>query len=237
MKKYILFVCGIFTLFLTSGCTISLARIAFPVDTEFLQVGVGAKFVPCEDRFTFARIAPLWISDDYVAAVNVSGISTSYSNNGIAIGGLLFAREGAGVSAAFVDYNEDHIGVRLGGFVCGRRQRGLQIGLVNMCSDDSYVLQIGLINWAGDEDSPRFLFNGSWGPNEEVSAMIDDGFENEPIENAIFEENGVRNPDFDASGLSNQSTHSTSLAITPADEIVEDGFKGIVIEDDTTSEF
>jgi hypothetical protein len=150
-----------------TGCTVALSRIAIPVDTTFLQLGVGAKIMERNDEDSFIRVAPLWLGDDYIHCLNLSLISTSFANDGLAIGGILQAHEGRGISAALVDCNEDHTGIRLGLFVCGGRQDGLQIGLFNMCSDDSHVLQIGLLNWAGENEEPRFLLNGSWGIDEE----------------------------------------------------------------------
>lgn len=173
MKKVFVFMSAVIGMMFFMGCTMSLARVAVPIDTTYLQLGVGAKMLPCDDSFTAVRIAPFWFGDDYVAALNVSGISKSYANNGLALGGILFAQEGAGVSASLVDYNENHAGVRIGLFVWGEHQDGVQIGLFNKCSDSSHALQIGLVNWAGEGESPRLLLNGSWGPNDEDSMILD----------------------------------------------------------------
>lgn len=167
MKHTLLATVAAATLLFTTGCTVSLTRFAIPVDTTALQLGVGTKLAPCDDAFTAVRIAPLWFGDDYVAGVNVSGISTSYANNGLAVGGILSAHEGNGLSAALVDHYDVYRGVRVGLFVWGGDHKGVQIGLFNSCSDASHALQIGLLNWAGEDETPRFLFNGSWGPNDE----------------------------------------------------------------------
>ncbi|MDO5461893.1 MAG: hypothetical protein Q4F99_00175 [bacterium] len=173
MKKCFFLMLAFFGLVLVTGCTVSVSRFAIPIDTSILQLGVGSKILPCDDAFTAVRIAPFWFGDDYVSALNVSGVSTSFANNGLAIGGILSAHEGHGVSASLVDYNEDHAGVRIGLFVWGEHQDGLQIGLFNKCSDSSHALQIGFVNWAGENESPRLLLNGSWGPNEEDSTILD----------------------------------------------------------------
>lgn len=170
MKRFLSGTLMVLALFGVTGCTVSVSRFAIPIDTEVIQLGVGAKLTEWHDSATHVRLSPLWVDDDYIQGVNVSAISSCYATDGVAIGGLLHAHRGAGVSAALVDYNENHKGVRLGLFVCGGRQDGVQIGLINTCSDASHVLQIGLLNWAGEGESPRFLFNGSWGENKKPTA-------------------------------------------------------------------
>ncbi len=154
--------------FMLAGCSISPARIGLPLDNPIAQVGVGVKLLPKADNFTLVRLAPFWFGDDFVTLANVSAISTSETNNGVAVGGVLIAEDGVGLSVAGVDYNKDHIGVRMGGFVLGERQRGIQLGLVNYCSSDSRVLQIGLLNIVEDAPCPLPLFNFCWqGPKED----------------------------------------------------------------------
>lgn len=146
-----------------TGCSLSPARIGLPLDNPVAQVGVGIKLLPKADGFTLFRIAPLWCGDDFVALANVSAISTSETNNGLAVGGVLVADDGVGLSVAAVDYNRDYIGLRLGGIVWGERQRGLQLGLINYCSSDSKAVQVGLLNIVEGQPFPLPLFNGCWG--------------------------------------------------------------------------
>lgn len=142
-----------------AGCTVSPSRIGVPLDNVVAQVGVGVKILPKADEFTLMRISPMWLGDDYVALVNLSAVSFSDTNNGVAVGGLLSADEGLGVSLAAIDHNRDHIGVRIGGVVCGKKQRGLQLGLFTSCSADSTALQIGLLNFVEGRNYPMPLFN------------------------------------------------------------------------------
>lgn len=146
-------------LLLLSGCTVSVARIGLPFDNTLLQAGVGIKLLPKSDAFTLLRISPLWLGDDFVAAGNLSLVSASETNAGLALGGVLLAEDGFGLSVAAVDRNKAHIGVRAGGIVCGGRQHGVQIGLVTSCSADSRALQIGLLNFVEGAAWPRPLLN------------------------------------------------------------------------------
>lgn len=160
MKKVFLFnISTLLMLLAFTGCTLSPSRVALPLDTSLVQAGVGVKLLPKADGFTLLRIAPVWLGDDYVAVANVSAVSFSDTNNGLAVGGLLVADEGCGVSAAVVDTNQDHIGLRLGGVVCGGKQRGVQIGLVTYCSADSTALQIGLLNFTEGRSYPIPFLN------------------------------------------------------------------------------
>lgn len=154
-------------LLLVTGCSLSPSKIGVPLDNTIIQAGIGFKILPKADDFTFIRISPLWLGDDYVALANLSAVSTSDTNNGVAVGGALFADEGFGVSAALVDHNSDHIGVRLGGVVFGK-QHGLQIGIVNHSSADSRAVQIGLLNFVEGSFCPIPLVNLAWGTEEET---------------------------------------------------------------------
>ena len=155
--------CGLLLLLglvgLLVGCSVSPSRIGVPLDNAVAQVGVGVKILPKADEFTLMRISPMWLGDDYVALANLSAVSFSDTNNGVAVGGLLSADEGLGVSLAAIDHNCDHIGVRIGGVVCGKKQRGLQLGLFTSCSADSTALQIGLLNFVEGRKYPMPLFN------------------------------------------------------------------------------
>lgn len=165
--KHLIFTFLTLLFFATTGCTLSVSRVGLPLDNAIAQVGVGFKILPKADAFTFLRVAPLWLGDDYVALANLSAVSTSETNNGVALGGLLVAENGAGLSAALIDANQDHLGVRLGGIVCGQRQYGVQIGLVTYASSDSKVLQIGLLNIIEDDPTPLPFINWAWGSTDE----------------------------------------------------------------------
>lgn len=141
------------------GCSLSPSRIGVPLDNVVAQVGVGVKILPKSDEFTLIRVSPMWLGDDYVALANLSAVSFSDTNNGVAVGGFLSADEGLGVSLAVVDHNRNHIGIRIGGVVCGKKQRGLLLGLFTSCSADSTTLQVGLLNFVEGRKYPMPFFN------------------------------------------------------------------------------
>lgn len=156
---------------LLSGCSFSPSRVAVPVDTFPLQLGAGINFLPKGDTDTLVRLSPLWLGEDHVILANLSAVSTSDINSGIALGGIISASEGCGLSAAVVDHNREHLGIRLGGIVCGERQVGLQIGLVTYCTADSKALQIGLLNFSEGSYWPRPLLNWVWGSFDAATGL------------------------------------------------------------------
>lgn len=149
------------------GCSVAPDRIALPLDTHVAEIGVGLQTVPLEESWTCVRVSPFWWDDDRVLAANVGVITGSRANTGIALGGLVWAESGTGVSVGLVDVNYDHWGVRIGGINCGGKQNGAQIGLFNYCSEDSHALQIGLLNWNGKHWWPMPFFNIASGADSE----------------------------------------------------------------------
>ncbi len=148
MKRFSLaFVMGAL---LCAGCSISPSKVAIPFDGWFMQMGVGAQFIPATESWTLMRVSPLWFDDDRVCLLTVAGVSSARANSFVTLAGANFADSGVGVSmSALVDSCEDHVGVRVGAITCGGTQNGVQVGLFNSCSPDSHALQIGLINWNG----------------------------------------------------------------------------------------
>ncbi len=150
------------------GCTIAPDRIALPVDTHLVELGVGVQPVPLSEGWTCVRITPFWWDDDRILAANLGLVTVSRANTGVAVGGLVWADSGVGVSVGLVDINKDHWGVRVGGINCGGKQIGAQIGLFNYCSEDSHALQIGLLNWNSEHWWPMPFVNFANGKKDEA---------------------------------------------------------------------
>lgn len=133
-----------------SGCTFSLDRVALPIDTHLAEVGVGLRTLPLSEGWSFVRVAPVWWDADRILLVNVSGVTASRANDGLALSGFTVADSGIGLSVGLLaDINGDHVGARFGAVTCGGRQVGFQMGLLNGCAEGSRAVQLGLLNWNG----------------------------------------------------------------------------------------
>ncbi len=145
---------SVWGLMVLTGCSLSIDRVAIPLDTHIAEVGVGVQTLPLAENWSLFRLSPFWWDDDRILLANLSLVTASRANDGLTLSGITVADKGLGLSVgAVADVNHDHLGVRLGAITCGGRQVGLQVGGVNWCSPDSYAVQVGLLNWNG-----RFWF-------------------------------------------------------------------------------
>lgn len=171
-KRFTLSFAAVLAGLMLTGCSLRPSRIALPLDNDIIQLGVGVKILPKADAFTCMRISPLWLGEDYVALANLSAVSVSDTHNGLAVGGILSAAGGCGLSAALLDHNGRHSGIRIGGVVCGGRQNGIQIGAVTYCSAKSHALQIGLLNFTEGVPFPIPLLNLVWPSGDEKGDSV-----------------------------------------------------------------
>ncbi len=168
---------------LLAGCSVTPSKIAVPLDTWPVQLGVGAQFIPASESWTLFRVAPLWWDCDRVCLATVAGLSAARAHGGVTVSGMNFAETGWGISVgAVVDSCGDHTGIRVGAINCGGKQDGLQVGLFNWCNEESHALQIGLLNWNG-----YFLFplvNITIGGEDEEAVEVE---EDAPVAEATEE--------------------------------------------------
>ncbi len=153
------------------GCTIGLDKIAIPVDTHVLQLGVGAQWAPLEESYSFLRVSPFWVDNDRVFLGTVSAINGTASNGGLSVTGINFADSGWGISASAIDLNDDFLGVNVAAINACGVHNGIQLGLINTCYEGSHNMQIGLINWNGSFAFPIINFaTGMDEPDESAEA-------------------------------------------------------------------
>ncbi len=168
MKRCIV---GLGLMMMVCGCTIGLDKIAVPVDTHILQLGVGAQWAPLEESYSFFRVSPLWIDNDRVFFGTIAAINGTKSNGGLSVTGINFADHGWGFSASAIDLNDDFAGVNLAAINACGKHNGIQLGIFNSCDEDSHNMQIGLINWNGSFPFPIINFaTGKDEPESEVTS-------------------------------------------------------------------
>ena len=146
-----------------SGCSLSFDRLALPLDTGAVQLGVGVQPLPIREGWTLVRIAPLWWDNDRVFLFSLCGVNGMKAAT-LNLSGLTAAESGTGLSVSLLaDSNDHHTGIRLAPITLGC-QGGLQLGLFNFATPESHALQIGLLNYNGSFFLP--FINGVWGAEE-----------------------------------------------------------------------